>query len=76
MGVAATHKKKYFYPMKDVFENNAYWVWGMCVMAGWVLAGYGIHASGIESTKLKAFWYLTLFLNIAGFIYFITFENL
>jgi hypothetical protein len=56
--------------------DNAYWVWGMCVMAGWVLAGYGIHASGIESIKLKAFWYLTLFLNIAGFIYFITYENL
>ncbi len=56
--------------------DNAYWVWISCVFAGWVFAGYGIYASEIKSAKLIAFWYLILALNIAGFFYFITFENL
>jgi len=50
--------------------------WIACVFIGWIFAGYGIYASKIKDKKLLAFWYLTLFLNVLGFIYFITFENL
>jgi hypothetical protein len=56
--------------------ENAWWIWLSCVLAGWVLAGYGIYSSEIKSRKLLAFWYLTLFLNVLGFVYFVTFENL
>ena len=55
--------------------ENAWWIWVSCVFVGWFFAGYGIYASKIKSIKLLAFWYLTLFLNVLGFIYFVTLEQ-
>jgi hypothetical protein len=55
--------------------ENLWWIWVSCVLAGWIFAGYGIYTSKIKERGFLAFWYLTLFLNVLGFVYFVTFGN-
>jgi hypothetical protein len=55
--------------------ENLWWIWGSCVFAGWIFAGYGIYKSKIKEIGFLAFWYLTLLLNVLGFIYFVTLEQ-
>jgi|LauGreDrversion4_2_1035121.scaffolds.fasta_scaffold1466307_1 hypothetical protein len=55
--------------------ENLWWIWVSCVFAGWIFAGYGIYTSEIKERGFLAFWYLTLFLNVLGFIFFVTFEQ-
>lgn len=51
-------------------------LWLGSVLIGWFLAGFGIYAAEIESRPMLVFWCLALVLNVSGFIYFITYENL
>ena len=54
----------------------AFDLWIASVLFCWIFAGYGIYTSEVKSRSLLVCMYLGLVLNVTGFLYFITYENL